>query len=119
TYSTPEAPVGPRGWHPATPLAGVARDENTVVYLPPDEEVTEFQLERTTHNNEQDQYRLAPSSHASILLVLEGRGEAKWDHGIGRAALARGAVFFQPAHTRVSVTGANLTLYRVTRRGGA
>lgn len=122
TYSEPAAAAGAagaeqKGWHPATTLAGTPRDDFTVVYAPPDDAVTEFQLERTTYNNEQDQYKLAVSSFASVLIVIEGRGEAKWDHGIGRTALARGAVFFQPAGTRLAVTGSNLTLYRVTRRG--
>jgi mannose-6-phosphate isomerase len=106
------------GCHPATPLSGQARDDHTVTYVPPDPAVGEFQLERTMYNSEVNAYHLAPSSYASILICVEGRGEVKWDSGIGRAAFSRGAVFFQPAGSRISITGQNVVLFRVTKRGG-
>jgi mannose-6-phosphate isomerase len=107
------------GFHPAMLLPGQPRDDYTVIYTPPDPAVTEFQLERTVYNNETQAYHLTPSSFASIIICVEGRGEAKWDSGIGRSALARGAVFFQPAGSRISITGQNIILFRVTKRGAA
>lgn len=106
---------GSQGWHPMQILKGRARDANTIIYAPPDKAVTEFQLEKTVLVDDRS-YVMAPVPYASIVFVLDGRGEAKWDQGMNRCALFRGATFFQPAMTEISISGNNLTLYRVTRK---
>lgn len=103
-------------FHPATLVRGIARDDRTVVFAPPDPQVNEFQLERTVlSGRETSPCLFPPSTYGSVILCLQGSGEAKWDQGMSRTSVSRGAIFYQPANTKVSFTG-NVTLFRVTKK---
>lgn len=96
-------------WHPSQILHPTKRDAFTVVFTPPDAEVWEFQLERTTLAPRNPPYKLAASQYASVLFVTEGQGK------LGEHAVVPGAAFLLPAGLRVLVSG-ELVLYRVTRK---
>lgn len=117
TYNEPPEVLGEgKGWHPCQIMKGVARDAKTMVFSPPDAAVTEFHLERTVIADQHVPYTFTIGSYGSVCFVTEGTGEAKWDQGMSRQPLFRGAAFFLPAGARVSVTG-ELTVYRCTRKG--
>jgi mannose-6-phosphate isomerase len=117
TYNEPPAiPGEDSGWHPCQIMEGKPRDAKTTVFVPPDPEVTEFQLERTIVSDEHVPYVFTPGTYGSVFFVTEGTGEAKWDQGMSRIPLFRGSVFFLPAAAKVSVSG-DVVVYRATRRG--
>ncbi|KAH9251544.1 mannose-6-phosphate isomerase, class I [Batrachochytrium salamandrivorans] len=108
TYNEPQ-PDNNQTWHPRQILRPTKRDSFTVVFTPPDAEVWEFQLERTTLGRRNPPYKLAASQYTSVLFVTEGQGK------LGEYAVVPGAAFLLPAGQRVLVSG-ELVLYRVTRK---
>mmetsp|Transcript_36782 Transcript_36782/g.59434 ORF Transcript_36782/g.59434 Transcript_36782/m.59434 type:complete len:440 (-) Transcript_36782:2984-4303(-) len=59
---------------PGNLLEGKKTGQHSLVYSPPDEAVTEFQLERATLTKTDGMYKLENSSFLSIMLVLSGTG---------------------------------------------
>ena len=116
TYNELPSPTREDVLHPSQILRPEVRDKNTIVFTPTDPAVDEFQLERTEVCDEHNPYTFQNGKFGSILLVVEGTGEAKWDQGMSRTPMFRGAAFFLPVGAKVSVSG-NCVIYRVTRRG--
>ena len=102
--------------HPGNVLEPIPVDECASLYVPPDAAVDEFQLERISIEKG-GSYALAPSTFCSVILVLNGTGQA----ADGSIELKRGDVYFQPAGSSISASGGDdgLMLYRVTLRGAA
>ena len=69
---------------------GESVSENVQIYTPTDSSVTEFQLERISLNPGES-YLLPPSKTPSIIVMLDGKGNA------GGHAVSRGQVYVQPA----------------------
>ena len=112
TYSQPGHKNA--AYHPGNVLDGVVLDAHSRLYSPPDPAVSEFQMERTVLDNDKP-YSVRVPAVGCILLVLSGEGLAD-----GKTALKRGAVFFQPAGSKLMLkrTGpAPLVLFRASSKG--
>ena len=111
--------VATSSFYSSAPLVGETKDEYTVVFSPPQHALmdSDFLLERLglppdSHHH----HLLAPSSHSSLVFVLEGCGEARWNDGQNRVPLGRGMLFFQPAMTYVKILG-QVTMFRAVKKG--
>lgn len=119
TYSEPDSKDS---IHPGNILAPINRDDMTVVYSPPDKNVTEFQLERTVIPAGRA-YAPTPSNYGSVILVLDGSASVTFTASDGSnkvSKFTRGSTWFQPAGTQINVEteSEDIIYFRTTTKNG-